>query len=255
MPTEPPTISAKPTIMSTQTPTVSSEPSAPPSKKPSAAPTKEACYDGWSHQCQDDEAYISPQGTDCTSFTNLDCHKFSEVYLTEDFFALVTSCPCSCSIECGTYTPASSPTPSFAPSGSPPVAVSILGKAFALQITPVSSLMDAEALGVFQNTVEAMTLINLALTNETHAQLSFLSFAQNISSSGQLEVNAQLGGTFVVPASSPGVPDPAYEPTMKQLDDAVEAIFSLREVDFIASLQTASNLNSVQNLMSFNFTS
>lgn len=93
-----------------------------------------------------------------------------------------------------------------------------------------------------------MTLENLALTTETDAQLSFLSFAQNTPSSGQLEVNAQLGGTFVVPASGPGVPDPAYTPTMKQLDDAVAAIFTTQELEFIASLQTASNLNGVQNV-------
>ena len=253
MPTASPTISAKPTIMPTPAPTVSAAPSVSPSASPSAAPTKEACFAGWSHQCQDDEDYVSPQGTDCASFSNLNCHSFSAVYSAEEFFALVTSCPCSCSIECGTYTAAPSPTPSSAPSGSPPVSVVISGKAFSVQITPVSSLMDAQALGVFQSTMEAMTLENLALTNETDAQLSFISFAQNIPSSGQLEVNAQLGGTFVVPASGPGVPDPAYAPTMKQLDDAVAAIFITQEVEFITSLQTASNLNSVQNV-TFNFT-
>lgn len=113
--------------------------------------------------------------------------------------------------------------------------------------------MGAQALGVFQSTMEAMTLENLALTNETDAQLSFISFAQNIPSSDQLEVNAQLGGTFVVSASGPGVPDPAYAPTMKQLDDAVAAIFMAQELEFITSLQAASNLNSVQNV-TFDFT-
>jgi len=256
MPTALPTISAKPTIMPTPAPTVSSAPSASPSESPSLAPTKEACFAGWSHQCQDNETYISPQGTNCASFSNLDCNLFSAVYSAEHFFALVTSCPCSCSIKCGTYTAAPSPSPSQAPSGSPPVTVSISGKTFSVQITPVSSRMDAQALGVFQSTVEAMTLQNLArLSNETDAQLSFISFAQNIPSSDQLEVNAQLGGTFVVPASGPGVPDPAFAPTMKQLDDAVEAIFSLQEAELVASLQTDSNLNSVQRVTYFNFTS
>ena len=57
--------------------------------------------------------------------------------------------------------------------------------------------------------METMTLQNLALSNETDAQFSFISLSQNMPSSGQLEVNAQVGGTFVVPVSGPGVPDPA----------------------------------------------
>ena len=255
MPTASPSISAKPTIMPTPAPTKSAAPSVSPSSSPSAAPTKEACFAGWSHQCQDDENYVSPQDTDCASFSNFDCHSFSAVYSAEDFFALVTSCPCSCSIECGTYTAAPSPTPSSAPSGSPPVSVSISGKVFSVQITPVSSLMDAQALGVFQSTMEVMALENLALSNEIDAQLSFITFAQNTPSSDQLEVNAQFGGTFVVPASGPGVPDPAYAPTMQQLDDAVALIFSSQESEFVTSLQTASNLNGVQSVVSFNFSS
>ena len=92
------------------------------------------------------------------------------------------------------------------------VSVSVSGTSFVVQITPVSSWI---ALGGFTSIVEAMTLQNLALSNETDAQFSFISLSQNIPSSGQLEVNAQVGGIFVVPASGPGVPDPAYAPTMK----------------------------------------
>ena len=125
------------------------------------------------------------------------------------------------------------------------------GTPFVVQITPVSSWI---ALGGFTSIVETMTLQNLALSNETDVQLSFISLSQNIPSSGQLEVNAQVGGTFVVPASGPGVPDPAYPPTMKQLDDALAVIFLSQEVEFIASLRSASNLN-VQNVTYFNFTS
>jgi len=72
-----------------------------------------------------------------------------------------------------------------------------------------------DSFGGFTSIVETMTLQNLALSNETDAQFSFISLSQNIPSSGQLEVNAQVGGTFVVPVSGPGVPDPAYAPTMK----------------------------------------
>ncbi len=103
---------------------------------------------------------------------------------------------------------------SHRPGRSPPVTVSISGSPFVVQITPVSSWI---ALGGFTSIVETMALQNLALSNETDsdAQFSFISLLQNIPSSGQLEVNAQVGGTFVVPASGPGVPDPAYAPTMK----------------------------------------
>ena len=157
-----------------------------------------------------------------------------------------------CEIECGTWTlPTYTAPPSQAPSGSPPVTVFVSGTPFVVQITPVSSWM---ALGGFTSIVETMTLQNLALSNETDVQLSFISLSQNIPSSGQLEVNAQVGGTFVVPASGPGVPDPAYAPNMKQLDDALAAIFLSQEVEFIASLRNASNLN-VQNVTYFNFTS
>mmetsp|Transcript_14623 Transcript_14623/g.31705 ORF Transcript_14623/g.31705 Transcript_14623/m.31705 type:complete len:453 (-) Transcript_14623:50-1408(-) len=253
-PTTAPTGSTKPSASPSGNPTFSVAPSPMHSESPSSQPTKQACVAGWENSCQDDETYISPQGSICSSFSNFDCTLFIGIYSSDEFLDLVNSCPCTCNIECGTYTKAPSPTPSMAPSGSPPVSVSVTSTPFEVQMSPVESLMDPLASGTFQNTLMSMTLSNFALLSplfeEADVQLSFGSFLQSRPSASILSVTSEFVATVTVPAVGPGVPDPSSVPTVDELDTAIAMVFAVPDPpEFLAGISTSPALASVTNVV------
>ena len=81
---------------------------------------REECVPGWGPLCQDDPNYFSPQlELPCWSHSVVDCKALLNIGLTElEVMDLVEHCPCSCNVECGTFT--LSPTP---PTESPTVTV------------------------------------------------------------------------------------------------------------------------------------
>lgn len=98
------TPTATPTALASSSPSASPttpHPTSRPSAIPSISPTKDVCVVGWENSCQDDESYVSPQGTDCATFKTLDCFLFDGIYDPNEWIELVNACPCSCNIECG----------------------------------------------------------------------------------------------------------------------------------------------------------
>ena len=78
---------------------------------------REECVPGWGPLCQDDPNYFSPQlELPCWSHSVVDCKALINVGLTElEVMDLVEHCPCSCNVECGTFTLSPTPTPTESP--------------------------------------------------------------------------------------------------------------------------------------------
>ena len=60
-----------------------------------------ACFRGWASTCQDDPTYISKFGLSCEGHGFFQCELFLDLGFTPlEVSELITSCPCSCSINC-----------------------------------------------------------------------------------------------------------------------------------------------------------
>ena len=60
-----------------------------------------ACFRGWAPTCQDDANYISKFGLSCEGHGFFQCELFLDLGFTpQEVSDLITSCPCSCSINC-----------------------------------------------------------------------------------------------------------------------------------------------------------
>ena len=105
-----------PSVSPTNFPTT--RPTEPPSLSPSEPPTESPyCFN---EQCIDDETYRSKSNLPCHLHESLDCRDWGVVgYSVEEVFDLIDSCPCTCNIECGSWTHEPSDRPSVMPSAQP----------------------------------------------------------------------------------------------------------------------------------------
>ena len=93
-----------------------------------------ACHPGWDPLCLDDPMYVSKLGFRCEQHTKVDCTGFQRLGFSErEVYDLVTNCPCSCRIPCGSY-----PTVSPTMSSSSPSAMASNSPSSAPTVSPVS---------------------------------------------------------------------------------------------------------------------
>eukprot|EP00562_Extubocellulus_spinifer_P007577 CAMPEP_0178492056 /NCGR_PEP_ID=MMETSP0696-20121128/11734_1 /TAXON_ID=265572 /ORGANISM="Extubocellulus spinifer, Strain CCMP396" /LENGTH=961 /DNA_ID=CAMNT_0020119955 /DNA_START=26 /DNA_END=2908 /DNA_ORIENTATION=+ len=86
-----------------------------------------ACFPGWDETCRDDPSFLADDlFLPCDSFKLLQCTKLEAIGFDErQLYMIVNSCPCSCEVECGTWTmtpteePSTSPTVSHEPTSAP----------------------------------------------------------------------------------------------------------------------------------------
>ena len=63
---------------------------------------EDSCYPGWPQTCQDNFAYRSRLGLDCSMHIVVDCKVMQEIGFSEsEIDELILNCPCSCGVECG----------------------------------------------------------------------------------------------------------------------------------------------------------
>ena len=85
----------------------------------SSEPT-EACFWRWDASCQDDPTYRSKYNLRCEQHVKFDCLSFLGPFTQSEVTELIERCPCSCRVECNTF----SWEPSFAPSTTPTISFS-----------------------------------------------------------------------------------------------------------------------------------
>jgi len=81
---------------------------------PSSEPTDVCSTYGWENDCSDDPNFRSVLGLPCANHQVLICQELHHIMDPPDMDALIIACPCSCQIECGTWSgsPTLSPTTS-----------------------------------------------------------------------------------------------------------------------------------------------
>ena len=85
----------------------------------SSEPT-EACFWRWDASCQDDPTYRSKYNLRCEQHVKFDCLSFLGPFTRSEVTELIERCPCSCRVECNTF----SWEPTFAPSTTPTISFS-----------------------------------------------------------------------------------------------------------------------------------
>ena len=91
----------------------------------SSDPPKRACFWRWDASCQDDPSYRSKENLECEKYQNVDCLDLLGYFTQPEISELIRRCPCSCRIECNTYTSDLSSTPKTnVPSSKPSDALS-----------------------------------------------------------------------------------------------------------------------------------
>ena len=91
----------------------------------SSEPT-EACFWRWDASCQDDPTYRSKYNLRCEQHVKFDCLSFLGPFTQPEVTELIERCPCSCRVECNTFSweptfaPSTTPTISFSPTTSIP---------------------------------------------------------------------------------------------------------------------------------------
>ena len=86
---------------------------------------KRACFWRWDVSCQDDPTYRSKYGLSCQQHVKFDCLSFLGPFAESEVEELVERCPCSCRVECNTFSwepsssPSARPSISFAPTPAP----------------------------------------------------------------------------------------------------------------------------------------
>ena len=105
------THSNQPSDLPSATPSLSLQPSTAPTSKPTYG-----TYECDDPTCQDNSLYRSPLLLTCTDHGRFDCQNMHAIgYTADDIYELITNCPCSCSIICGSFPPPPTDTPSIAP--------------------------------------------------------------------------------------------------------------------------------------------
>ena len=79
-----------------------------------------SCDPSWDFECQDDPYFQTKAGLHCQAMWGLDCKRFGDIGFTEDqVVEIINYCPCTCKVECGTWTATPSSKPSVSPTPFP----------------------------------------------------------------------------------------------------------------------------------------
>ena len=105
------THSNQPSDLPSSNPSLSLQPSTAPTSKPTYG-----TYECDDPSCQDNFSYRSPLLLSCTDHARFDCQNMHAIgYSPDDIYELITNCPCSCSIMCGSFPPPPTDAPSMPP--------------------------------------------------------------------------------------------------------------------------------------------